>query len=115
MHLFRLSFAALAALALAATGCGGSDEAYYIPADHQIRPFAEPEEDELTGEEEEVLEDEEAAEPAEAPPAAEPAAAPEPAAAAAPAAAPEKKPGKSGKRGKAKAKPASAKSGSGSP
>jgi hypothetical protein len=109
MHPFRLfSVAALAALALAA-GCGGSDEKYYIPADHQIRPFAEPEEDELAGDEEEVLEDEGAAEP-EAAPAAEPAA--EPAAAPAPAAVPEKKPAKPGKKaGKAaKAKPASAKS-----
>lgn len=46
-----LALASSAALALAVLGCGGSEEPYYIPADHEIRPFAPPDEEELAAEE----------------------------------------------------------------
>jgi len=104
MPRFRLFL--LAALALGLLGCGGSDEKYYIPADNELRPFAAPEEDELTGETEveEPEEEETAAEPAAE--AASPAPAP---------AAVEPAPGKPAK-GAAPGKPAKpAKAGSGSP
>jgi hypothetical protein len=113
MHRLRLlSVAAFAAIAFA-FGCGGSDEKYYIPADHQIRPYAAPDTEELAGDDE-MMDD--AAEPAEEP-AVEPAPAPAtPAAAAAPAAAPAESaaPAKPAKAGKP-AKKSKGKAGSGSP
>lgn len=104
-----LSVAAFASIAFA-FGCGGSDEKYYIPADHQIRPFAAPDTEELAGDEEMI---DDAAEPAEEP-AVEPA--PAPAAAAAPAAAPAESaaPAKPAKAGKPASK-SKGKAGSGSP
>jgi hypothetical protein len=105
MHQLRLfSIAILAALALSPVGCGGSGEKYYIPADHQIRPFTAPDPDEMAGDEDEELEED----ANEAPEAAMPADEATPAAAAAPAAAPASghsaaKPAKTGARSKSKA------------
>jgi hypothetical protein len=107
-----LAVASSAALALAVLGCGGSDEPYYIPADHEIRPFAPPDEEELAAEEgaaEEAAELDDWGEsgteeprPSAEPPAAAPAAA-QPAAPASP--------GKAAKPAKT-AKPAEPKTGS---
>lgn len=63
LRVFSLSLAVFGALALL-VGCGGSDEAYYIPTDHSIRPFAPPETEDLGGEDMEA--EEPAAEPAPA-------------------------------------------------
>jgi hypothetical protein len=56
LRVFSLSLAVFGAVALAQVGCGGSDEPYYIPTDHQVRPFAAPEAEELGDEEAEEAE-----------------------------------------------------------
>lgn len=57
LRVFSLSLAAFGAVALAQLGCGGSDETYYIPTDHQIRPFTAPEAEELGGDEDAEMEE----------------------------------------------------------